>query len=320
MRILITGITGFIGTHLAEHASKQKNVEVFGFRRLGSKKPAYRAAQLFDCDICDEKKIALILKKIKPSHIFHLAGISSVSQSWENPETTFRINVGGTRSLLESVVKNCPAARVLVASSAEVYGSSPSERKKFDENSPFRPKNPYAVSKIAQEFTAYQYFLNHKLFVVRTRAFNHIGPGQSEVYVASNFAKQVAQIEAHLQEATLEVGNLNVIRDFLDVRDGAEAYWQCLEKGTSGDVYNISSGIDHKVGEMLKYYLKQSAVTIKIKKKPSRVRAVDVAVLVGNSNKLWQKTGWQLKFSFEETLSDILNDWRHKLRSEIRNK
>ena len=175
--------------------------------------------------------------------------------------------------------------------------------------------NPYAVSKIAQEFTAYQYFLNSGLKVVRTRAFNHIGPGQSDIYVASNFAKQVARIEARRQKAVLEVGNLQVVRDFTDVRDTVEAYWQCLEKGTPGDVYNVSSGRGRKIEAMLRYYLRQSAVTIKLEKDLKRFRAVETPTLVGDARKLRRKTGWRPKISFEKTLLDILNDWRKKTKA-----
>ncbi len=315
MRVLITGVTGFVGRHLAQVLSTQKGVEIYGLRRPGSKKSAAKPVSLAACDVRDAKKLTFVLKKIKPSRIFHLAAAASVSQSWQHPELTFQSNVDGTRCLLEAVKQVCPRARVLVASSAEVYGSCQNPRQKLTEASPLRPINPYAVSKIAQEFTAYQYFASCGLQVIRTRAFNHIGPGQSDVYMAGSFAKQVALIEAGRQKAVVQVGNLEAIRDFTDVRDVVKVYRQCLEKGVAGEVYNVASGYGHKVGEILRFYLQQSAVTIKTEKNIGQFRAVDATTLVGNAGKIRRLTGWRPTFSFEKTLLDILNDWRNQIRS-----
>ena len=303
MRVLITGAGGFVGSHLAKFTAKKKGVRLFGLTRR-------------DCDVRDEKKLSAILKKAAPDRIFHLAASASVKRSWEEPKLTFLNNVEGTRSLMESVKRSCPKARVLVTSSAEVYGGRKS-RQKLRESSKLRPANPYAVSKVLQELVAYRYFSADGLHVVRTRAFNHIGPGQSDAYVVSSFAKQTACIEAGLQKPVLKSGNLNAVRDFTDVRDVVRAYWLCLEKGEAGDVYNISSGRGRRIGEMLRYYLGRSVVTIKPEKDPRRMRAADPSSLVGDSGKLRRRTGWCPEFSFEESLSDILDHWRKKIEVDL---
>jgi GDP-4-dehydro-6-deoxy-D-mannose reductase len=312
VRILITGVAGFVGRHLAVAVSRRKGVELYGLCRSVPKNLLPKKVRNLDGDVRDSKRLTAILKRIRPHRIFHLAGSASVSQSWQKPELTFQNNVDGTRSLFEAVKQACPQARVLVTSSAEVYGSCPKKSQRLKESSPLRPMNPYAVSKIAQEFTALQYFLNFGFWVVRTRAFNHIGPGQSDAYVASNFAKQIAEIESGKIKPFLEVGNLEAIRDFTDVRDVVEAYWECLEKGVPGEAYNVACGHGRKVAEMLQYYLRQSVVTINVNQNLKRFRTADAPALVGSSAKIRQQTGWCPKYSLEETLLDILNDWRKK--------
>ena len=297
MRVLITGAAGFVGRHLTEFLSQKKGVTVFGLTRR-------------DCDIRDQKKLSKILKKIKPDRLFHLAALASVRRSWDEPARTFRDNVDGTRSVMEAVKRACPKARVLVTSSAEVYGSG--ARARFKESSMLRPMNPYAVSKVLQELVAYRYFLEDGLRVVRTRAFNHIGPGQSDAYISASFAKQTAWIESGQQKAVIRTGNLEAVRDFTDVRDVVRAYWLCLEKGRAGEVYNVSSGRGRKVAEILRYYLGQSVVTIRAEKDPRRLRAADPAAIVGDPSKLRRITGWKPEFSFEDSLSDILDEQRKR--------
>ena len=298
MRVLITGAAGFAGRHLAEFASRQPGVKLFALSRR-------------DGDVRDCRQMEKVLRKARPERIFHLAGFASVSRSWEDPSAAFQNNIGGTRALMDAASRCCPKARILVTSTAEVYGSA-SGKRPFTEDSPLKPMNPYAVSKIAQEFAAYQYFLTHGLHVVRTRAFNHLGPGQADAYVSASFAKQVARIESRRQTPVVLVGNLGAVRDFTDVRDVVRAYWLCLEKGAAGEVYNVASGRGRRIGEMLEYYLSLSAVTIKTQKDRRRLRAADPSVLVGDAGKLRRRTGWKPVFSFEETLSDVLDEWRGK--------
>ena len=314
MRVLITGVTGFVGSYLADYLSGTKKIELFGLRRPGSGKKGPAKVEIFDADVRNGKTLQKILKKIKPERVFHLAGAASAGQSWKDPAKTFENNIMGTRVLLEALSRNCPRARVHVASSAEVYGFG---SRNVRENASFQPMNPYAVSKIAQEALAQQYFLSHRMAIIRTRAFNHIGPKQNEIYVTSNFAKQVAAIEAELEKPVLRVGNLSAIRDFTDVRDVARAYWLCLERGKPGDVYNVCSGKGHAVSEILQYYLRQSAVKIAVRKNKALYRRIDAPALVGDPAKLRACTGWRPRYTFEQSLRDILAHWRKKF-GEIR--
>ena len=268
-----------------------------------------------ESDVRDAGRLSKVLKKIGPDRIFHLAALTSVESSWKRPAETLDHNVTGTRSLLESVRKHCPRARVRVAGSAEVYGFCRRARR-LDETAPIRPMNPYAVSKVAQEALAQMYFLSYGLSVLRTRAFNHIGPGQSERFVTSSFARQVARAEAQKQRPVIEVGNLSAVRDFTDVRDVVRAYWLCIERGAPGEVYNVCSGVGRPVAEILRYDLKHSAVRIKVRKNKRRFRAADAPVLVGDPRKLKARTGWKPAIGFERTLGDILEYWRRKAAAE----
>ena len=310
MRVLITGATGFVGTHLAEYLSGKNNLELFGLHRAHSKKKCPSNVRLFACNIRDAKRVPALLKKIKPERIFHLAAFASAAQSWKYPAKTFEDNVTGTRVLLDAIARQCPKARVHVASSAEVYGFCRGQRERVTENTPFQPMNPYAVSKIAQEALAQQYGLSHHLHIVRTRAFNHIGPRQSDTYVTGNFARQVSAIEAGKSNPVIRVGNLRAIRDFTDVRDVVRAYWLCLERGTPGDVYNVCSGTGTRVTDILDYYLRHSTVKIAVRKSADRYRRIDAAALVGDPRKLKKATGWKAAFSLSQSLQDILCAWR----------
>ena len=310
MRVLITGVSGFAGTHLAEYLSRKRGVELFGLRRPGSKRKAPSKVRLFTSDIRETKVLRRILKKIKPHRVFHLAASASVAQSWREPARTFENNVMGTRALLDGITQECPQARVHVASSAEVYGFCRRADDRIGETAPFRPMNPYAVSKIASEALAQQYYWSHHLRVVRTRAFNHIGPRQSDSYVTSHFAKQVAGIESGEQRPMMSVGNLSAVRDFTDVRDVVRAYWLCLDRGVPGDVYNVCSGIGHRISEILRFYLEHSTVKITVHKNKSLYRRTDAPALVGDPSKLKERTGWKPVFSLQNSLQDILGAWR----------
>ena len=312
MRVLITGVTGFAGGHLAQYLSSVKKVELFGFRRARSKKEAPKNVRLLKADLLDKEAVRKALGQIKPDRVFHLAGRASAGQSWQNPGETFKNNVTGTQILLEEIVRQNSRTRVHIAGSAEVYGLCP-EGTKVRENAPFHPLNPYAVSKVAQEAVSLHYFKNYRLPVVITRAFNHIGPGQSESFVSSDFAKQVAAIEAGTSKPVMNVGNLGSVRDFTDVRDMVRAYWLALERGKPGEIYNISSGRGRKVSEILQFYLRHSAVKITVRKSSELRRRMDAPFLVGHAGKFQKQTGWKPEIRFEQSLKDILHDWRKRI-------
>ncbi len=301
MRVLITGDAGFVGGHLAQLLSQKRGARITGLTHD------------FKTDICDATRLPKILKRFKPDRIFHLAAQASVAASWKEAKLTFDVNIAGTLNLLNAVHVSCPKARVLVTGSAEEYGLSAHTKRPLKENAPLKPISPYAVSKAAQSLLAHQFVTSHGLFVVRTRAYNHFGPGQSPSFVASDFARQVASIEAGLQKPVMEVGFLDAYRDFTDVRDVVRAYSMLLEHGESGDVYNVCSGRAHSVRQILEFYLKQSSATIAVVQKGSRLRTADLARLVGDPGKLRALTGWKPSIAFERTLSDTLTYWRQKI-------
>jgi GDP-4-dehydro-6-deoxy-D-mannose reductase len=252
MRILITGITGFAGSHLAEYALRQ-GAEVWGTVRATS--ASYRIAHLgervhlVECDLMEREAVERAVAEVMPEWVFHLAAQTFVPASLEDPLGTFATNVFSQVHLLEAVRRWCPGARVHIAGSSEEYGQVLPEELPVRETNPLRPLSPYAVSKVAQDLLGYQYHKTHGLNVVRTRAFNHEGPRHAATFALSNFALQIAEIEAGLREPTLRVGNLEAHRDYLDVRDVVRAYWLALDRGEPGEVYNVASGRAWRIGD-----------------------------------------------------------------------
>lgn len=310
MRILITGITGFVGSHLSDFLSVRTDLEVHGLARRP--KPAGRA-RVHACDIADAARLDRVVRSIRPDRVFHLAAQAAVPASWENPVGTFEQNVCGTLNLLDAVRRHCPAALVSLTGSAHEYGIPPKGVRFIDESVPMNPMSPYAVSKIAQDRLADLYVRRYRLQIVRTRGFNQIGPRQSADFVAASLARQVALIEAGKQAPRILVGNLTAVRDYTDVRDMARAYWLALEKGKPGEAYNIATGRGHSVRDLLDRYLEMSRVKISVKKDPARVRSQDLPRLVGNPRKFTARTGWKPAIPFEDSLRDILNDWRQRV-------
>ena len=310
MRIFITGITGFAGGHLADYLAAKKGMEVYGLAHRESS-PKRR---IYACDVRDSSQVASIVRKVKPDRIFHLAAQSSVSFSWEHPKETFEQNLIGTINVLEAARKTGRSIQIQIAGSAHEYGVPPRNGIRIDESMAMSPLSPYAVSKAAQDLLACQYYAHYGMKIVRTRAFNHIGPRQTSDFVTSSFARQVALIEAGRQKPEIFVGNLDTIRDYTDVRDVVRAYWLSLEKGKAGEVYNIASGKGRTARQILDYYLKVTPVKIKVKQKASRMRPSDPSRLVGDASKFKLKTGWEPRIPFEKSLKDILQFWREKIK------
>ena len=293
---MITGSSGFVGRHLTDFLAAKKGVKVFGIHAR-------------DGDVRDAKKVLGLLRKIRPDRIFHLAAQPSVPLSWKDPKQTFQVNLIGTLNLLEAARRLGLRPQIQIAGSSEMYGSAPRDHR-IRETDLLQPMNPYAVSKASQDILAGQYHASLGFEIIRTRAFNHIGPGQSENFVVSNFAKQVASIEAGRQSPVIRVGHLESVRDFTDVRDVVRAYWLALEKGDPGQAYNVCSGVGRKIRQIVDFYLAQSRVKIKFQKDTSRLRLSEVSRIVGNPEKFMKKTGWKPLIPFETTLRDILDDWR----------
>ena len=318
MRALITGITGFAGSHLADYLlSDHPEVEVFGTRRWRSRMENVEhlgdRVTLVECDLNDASAVSATLAEIRPQLIFHLAAQSFVPTSWRAPAETLTTNIVSQTNLFEAMRSLELDCTIQIAGSSEEYGLVLPDEVPITEDNPLRPLSPYAVSKVAQDLLAYQYFKSYGLRTIRTRGFNHTGPRRGEVFVTSNFAKQIASIEAGLQDPVIRVGNLSSQRDFTDVRDTVRAYWLAVQKGTPGEVYNIATGKAITIRELLDKLLALSDAEVELEVDPDRLRPSDVEILLGDYSKLEGDTGWQPKIPLETTLRDTLDYWRGRI-------
>lgn len=319
MRILITGITGFVGSHLAEFALAQ-GAEVSGSVRWRSNTEHIEHLRdrltLVESDLRDQSSVRALIERTRPDQIAHLAGQSFVGVSWQTPAETFATNVMCQVNLLEAVRELRPAARFLVIGSGEEYGLVEPEELPIRETNPLRPLSPYAVSKVTQDLMGYQYFKSHGLHIVRARAFNHTGPRLADTFVTSSFARQIAEIEAGLRAPILRAGDLKPRRDFSDVRDIVGGYWLLLQRGIPGEVYNLCSGTDWSIERILTFLLDQASMGgIDVRPDPARFRPSDVPVLCGSPDKIERAAGWRTQIPLEQTLTDLLDYWRRRLAS-----
>lgn len=317
MKILITGISGFAGSFLAELLLKNPENEVFGtylteesINRLPEVKGKIKG---FSLDLLESEKTEKIIQEVKPDCIFHLAALTSPAESFNNPSQVIVNNIQSQISILEGVRKAGLKTKILITSSAEVYGAVDAGDLPIDEETSLRPTSPYAVSKIAQDFLALQYYLSYKMDIIRIRPFNHIGPRQAPVFVVSSFAKKIADIEKGKTEPVLTVGNLESKRDFTDVRDMVKAYVLLAEKGKSGQVYNIGSGVSHKISDILGKLLSLSDKKIEVSVDQALMRPSDTPDLYADITKIKNETGWSSEIPIETSLKDTLDYWRNIL-------
>jgi len=315
-KVLITGITGFAGSHLAELLLKEK-LEIHGLCRWRSRTENIEhlnsKIRLIEGDLLDLTSLQKAIMDVRPDYVFHLAAQSFVPASWTSPAATLEINVIGSCNLFEAIRAAKINPVVQIACSSEEYGWVNPDETPIKETNPLRPLSPYGVSKIAMDYLGYQYFKSYGMKIIRTRAFNHTGPRRGEVFVCSSFAKQVVEIEKGVKKPVLHVGNLEAVRDFTDVRDMVRGYWLAVLKGKPGEIYNIASGKGVKIGKVLEMLLKMSKVKITVKQDPSRMRPSDVPILLGDSTRFRKVTGWKPEIKFEKTLKDILNYWRKRV-------
>lgn len=315
-RVLITGITGFVGSHLAE-LLLSKEYEVYGIERPRSKDENIThirdKLKLFEADIRDFSSMQNLIKSVEPQYIFHLAAQSFVKLSFSAPGETLMTNIIGNLNILEAVRQLNIDPIIQIAGSSEEYGLVKEDEVPIKETNPLRPLSPYGVSKVAQDRLAIQYNKSYGIKTVVTRAFNHTGPRRGEVFATSNFAKQIAEIEKDKKEPVIHVGNLEAKRDWTDVRDVVKAYLLAVEKCDYGEVYNICSGKTWKISEMLDILLKMSEKKIEIRQDASRLRPSDVPILLGDCTKFKEKTGWQPEIPFETTMKDLLDYWRERV-------
>ena len=300
-KALVTGASGFVGRHLVAHLQASGD-DVVGVDRAAG-----------GVDITDAAALERLLAEVKPDVIYHLAGWADVGGSWKEPVQAFRVNAEGTLNVLCAATE-AGVERVLAVSSADVYGIvSPSELP-LTEDSPLRPASPYAASKVAADYLGLQAWLGRKLPVLRVRAFNHLGPGQTDKFVAPAFASRVARAELEGGDV-LTVGDLSARRDFTDVRDVVRAYRLLVEHGEPGEVYNVCSGVDLAIQDIADQLVAQATVSLRLEVDPDLLRPVELPVLRGSHDRLTRTTGWEPEIPISQTLTDLLEDWRVRLRS-----
>ncbi len=314
MRVLITGITGFAGSHLADFCLEKKDVDLYGIKRWRSRteniEHIWDRVKLLECDLRDATSTRDVIDKIKPDYIFHLAAQSFVPTSWNAPSESLSTNIIGQLNVFEAVRKTGLSCRIQIACSSEEYGMVYQDEIPIKETNPLRPLSPYGVSKVGQDMLGYQYHMSYGMEIVRTRGFNHTGPRRGPVFVCSDFAKQLVDIGAGRRSAVMEVGNLDARRDFTDVRDMVRAYWLSLEKGKPGEVYNICTGKSYSIKEILDMLIELSGVKVEVRTDRGRLRPSDVPRLEGDYSKFSSDTGWKPEIDIRKTLADLLQFWR----------
>jgi len=317
MNILITGATGFVGSHLIEYILENKKNTVYGTKRrrsdMSNVQETKDKIEWIDTDLTDSHSVYNALKISSPDKIFHLAAQSFVPTSWNAPQETVITNVIGTINLFESIRQLNLDPKIHIAGSSEEYGLVKIDETPISETNPLRPLSPYGVSKVAQELFAQQYHKSYGMKTVTTRAFNHTGPRRGELFVTSNFAKQIVEIEKGIKKPIIHVGNLNAQRDFTDVRDIVRAYWLSLDKCKYGESYNVCSEKSTSIKNVLETLIKYSNVKVEVKQDPTRMRPSDVELLLGDCTKFKKETGWKPEISLDKTLNDLLDYWRSRI-------
>jgi GDPmannose 4,6-dehydratase/GDP-4-dehydro-6-deoxy-D-mannose reductase len=323
MTILITGITGMVGSHLTEYALREHpGVAVHGMVRWRSPLDNIRSIlpkiQLHQAELRDLNSLIKLMRQVKPDWIFHLAAQSYVTTSFDLPADTLHTNVIGTTNLLDAVRIVGLDPRIHICSSSEVYGQVTKDELPIRETNPFRPASPYAVSKTGEDMIALQYWLSYKIKTLRTRMFTHTGPRRGSVFAESAFAKQIAEVEAGVSTGPVRVGNLDSIRTLADVRDAVRAYWLLLEKGEPGDVYNIGGEETMTIGDVLSRLKSMAKCPIEHVIDPALLRPSDVTLQIPDTTKFRKATGWKPEISANQTLLDLLNYHREQIAKNRR--
>jgi GDP-4-dehydro-6-deoxy-D-mannose reductase len=310
-RILITGVTGFVGRHLVRHLESVGSSELWGTSRQDPAPADWPSGvRRLKADLTEPRQVRKLLAKCRPTQIYHLAGQASVARSWESPAATYVSNIHGQLNLFEALLHLKLFPRVLVVGSSDEYGALEPSEIPVRETNPLRPMSPYGISKVAQDLMGYQYFRASKLPVIRTRAFNHTGPGRPASYALSGFASQFVRMELGLQPPVLHVGDLSVRRDYLDVRDVVHAYEKAITKGVPGEVYNICAGHSYRLQDIVEMMRSRSHIKISIKQDPDRLRPADFPVICGDPSKFRKLTGWKPRIPIERTVDDLMTYWR----------
>jgi GDP-4-dehydro-6-deoxy-D-mannose reductase len=315
MKVLITGIEGFVGRHLARELQEQ-GYEVWGGYFLEERLQELKPCTLRNCDLTRAGEVAALLGECRPQRIYHLAGQSSAAVSFKDPVGTFQANVIGTINLLEEMRRLCPDTRMLLVTSCEIYGAADKEHLPTNEEAPFKPLSPYASSKGSQDHLGFQYYNSYHIAIIRVRPFPHVGPGQGPTFALPGFAKQIAEIESGMTPPIVRVGNLEAERDLSDVRDVVRAYGMILEKGIPGEAYNIGSGEVYSIRKALEILISKAKIPIQIHSDETRMRPADVPLLWGDCSKLKKTIPWKPKISLEKTMEDLLEYWRSAVKEK----
>jgi len=302
VKSLITGASGFVGMHLKREL-ENNGYEVYTTDISGNPD--------FTLDLLDAAKVYEHLQQHKYDVVVHLAGFSSVRLSWDNPKRTLELNVFPTLNLLEGISRTGFSTRTLLIGSSDQYGIVPSERFMLMETDPCQPRSPYAISKCTQEQMANALAASKKLDIVFTRSFNHIGPGQRKGFVVADLASAISDIQKG-SEPVLYVGNTQAYRDFSDVRDVVRAYRLLMEKGRSGEIYNVGSGTVHSIQSILKALIDSSGLDIEIRQDPAKLRPVDIYKIGCCNQKIQEHTGWKPEIDIQQSLKDTLLWWQHQ--------
>lgn len=313
MRILLTGATGFAGGWLAEELLAGAAHQLFGLCRTGQWPAEMRHLEgrvtLHKGDLCDAGPVEAVLREVQPERIFHLAGYPHVGRSFQDPDAAWQGNLHATRTLYEAVLRWGGRPRILAVGSGQVYGDPVQPDDVLDENSPLRPGSPYASSKAAADLVGYQFWHSHSLDIVRVRPFNHIGPRQSSMFAAANFARQLAEIKQGLRPPLLETGNLDAQRDLTDVRDVVAAYVLLMERGRGGEAYNVGSDVSYSMQTVLDLLVEMAGVAVEVRRRPDLLRRADTPKVLVSAAKLRAETGWAPRYSLQQTLQDTLAYW-----------
>lgn len=318
IRSLITGLAGFAGRHLAARLIASGEGPVCGVTRLApedDKTLALAEVEIEPADLTIAEEARRAVEAARPDRVYLLAAFSAPGEAHRDPLRVIQNNVACVVNVLEALREVAPRARILLVSSAEVYGRGNGDGSPVAEDAPLAPENPYAISKVTQDLLGYQYHLAYGLDVVRVRPFNHLGPGQSDRFVAAAFARQVAEAEAGLRAPSIEVGNLETCRDFVDVRDVVCGYELALQKGEPGAVYNLASGKAVSIRSLLDGLIARGRRPVSVSVDPQRFRPADAPIVVGDASRFIRCTGWSPSFSLDQTLDDLLEDWRKRIAS-----
>ena len=317
MRILLTGATGFAGSWLAEGLLAQGTHQLFSLSRGGQWPVEMRHLEehiiLHRCDLCDGPRVEAVLRAVDPERIFHLAGYPHVGRSFQEADAAWQGNLSATRSLYEAVARWGGRPRILTTGSGLIYGDPDPPDQILDEDHPLRPGSPYASSKAAADLVGYQFTRSHGFDLVRARPFNHIGPRQSPQFAVAHFARQLAEIKRGRRPPLLETGDLGAHRDLTDVRDVAAAYLLLMECGRSGAAYNVGSGTSYLMQTVLDRLVALAGVAVEVRRRPDLLRRADTPVIRVSAARLRAETGWQPRYSLQQTLEDTLDYWSKAL-------